>query len=104
MFDKNELIKKSTPKALPVRSRSLLVPLTKLGLHLRLALVKCSGLVRTKFKLRLWLAFTKCSTQKRLLQLQKPLAISTLILFVYHFFTFCCSRKSSATLLPKFSG
>ena len=73
MFDKNELIKKSTPKALPVRSRSLLVPLTKLGLHLRLALVKCSGLVRTKFKLRLWLAFTKCSTQKRLLQLQKPL-------------------------------
>ena len=73
MFDKNELIKKSTPKALPVRSRSLLVPLTKLGLHLRLALVKCSGLVRTKFKLRLWPAFTKCSTQKRLLQLQKPL-------------------------------
>ena len=43
---------------------ALLVPLTKLGLHLRLALVKCSGLVRTKFKLRLWLAFTKCSTQK----------------------------------------
>ena len=65
MFDKNELIKKSTPKALPVRSRSLLVPLTKLGLHLRLALVKCSGLVRTKFKLRLWLAFTKCSTSIR---------------------------------------
>ena len=43
---------------------TLLVPLTKLKLRLRLAFIKCSGLVRTKFNHRFQLGFTKCSTQK----------------------------------------
>ena len=60
---------------------------TKLMLRCRPAFVKYSGPVRTKFKLRLWLAFTKYSTQKRLLQLQKPLRCfyfdSIRLLFLY---------------------
>ena len=38
---------------------------TKFVLRFQLALIKCTGMVRTKLMLRLWLAFVKCSTQKK---------------------------------------
>ena len=100
MFDKNELIK-NLPQKLCLCAAVLYLSLS-LNSGCTFGLLSLS--VPDWFALSSSFAFGSLSLsalhKRDFCNCKSLFAVFTLILFVYYFFTFCCSRKNSATLLP----